>query len=263
MPYNGNYMRKLLFAFFLFCCTRINIFPQTVYELNAQREIITGALALGMGIAPFFVHNKPEYIPGTFNKNDLNGLDRSLVFSYNKPLDLISDNSAYALALLPVISIIPNRRDKNTLLTYGVMYSEALLLTYGTIFTLKNAVIRYRPYMYVDGIPDGKGWDYYNSFPSGAVGFTFLAATFLSVTYSREFPESKWKIPVIAGSYTLAAALASARIAAGSHFLTDVGAAALISSFYGWLIPWMHLGDNTKRPAIIPLGNGVIVSFRR
>jgi len=254
-------MKKLLFAFFLFCCAQINTFPQTVYELNTKREIITGTLALGMGIAPFFVHNKPEHIPAVFNKNELNGLDRSLIFSYNKPLDLISDNSAYALALLPVISIIPNRKDKNTLLTYGIMYSEALLLTYGTIFTLKNAVIRYRPYMYVDSIPDGKRWDCYNSFPSGAVAFTFLGATFLSVTYSREFPESKWKIPIIAGSYTAAATLASARILAGSHFLTDVGASALISSLYGWLIPWMHLGDNNKRLTVIPLGNGVIVSL--
>jgi membrane-associated phospholipid phosphatase len=254
-------MRKLLFAFFLFCCTHINTFPQTVYELDVKREVVTGALALGMGITPFLVHNKPEHIPGILNKDDVNSVDRSLMFSYNKPLDLISDNSAYALALLPVISIIPNIKDTNTLLTYGVMYSEALLLTYGTVFTLKNAVIRYRPYMYIDGVPDGKGRDYYNSFPSGAVGFTFLGATFLSVTFSREFPESKWKIPVIAGSYTLAATLASARIAAGSHFLTDVCAAAAISSFYGWLIPWMHLRDDNKRLAIIPTGNGVIVSL--
>jgi membrane-associated phospholipid phosphatase len=255
-------MRKLLFAFFLFCCMRINTFPQTVYELEVKREIVTGALSLGMGITPFLVHHKPEHIPDTFNKDDINRLDRSLVFSYNKPLDLISDNSAYGLALLPLISIIPNIEDSNTLLTYGVMYSEALLLTYGTIFTLKNAVIRYRPYMYVDGVPDGKEWDYYNSFPSGAVGFTFLGATFLSVTYSREFPESEWKIPIIAGSYTLAAGLASARILAGSHFLSDVCASALISSFYGWLIPWMHLGDNSKKLTIIPTGNGAIVSLK-
>jgi len=254
-------MKKLLFVFFLFCRVRTNTFSETVYELDVKREIITGALSLGMGITPFFVHNKPEHIPDILNKDDINRFDRSLMFSYNKPLDLISDNSAYALALLPVISIIPNRKDNHTLLTYGVMYSEALLLTYGTIFTLKNAVIRYRPYMYTDGVPDGKGRDYYNSFPSGAVGFTFLGATFLSVTYSREFPESEWKIPIIAGSYTLAAGLASARVLAGSHFLTDVCASAAISSFYGWLIPWMHLGDNSRRLAIIPSGNGVIVSL--
>jgi undecaprenyl-diphosphatase len=230
-----------------------------MYELNTRRELITGALSLGIGITPFFVHNKPENIPDKLNKNEVNSFDRPLMFSYNKPLDMVSDYSAYGLALLPVISIIPNIKDKNILLTYGIMYSEALLLTYGTIFTLKNAVIRYRPYMYGDGVPNGKEQDYYNSFPSGAVCFTFLGATFLSTTFSREFPESKWKIPVITGSYTLAAGLASMRILSGSHFLTDVCAAALISSLYGWLIPWLHLKNDNKMLTIVPSGNGIIV----
>ena len=255
-------MKKLLFAFSLFLCMQINTFSQTVYELDLKKELIIGALSLGIGITPFFINNKPENIPGILNKNEVNSLDRSLMFSYNKTLDIISDYSAYGTALLPLISIIPNRKDKNTLLAYGIMYSEALLLTYGTIFTLKNAVIRYRPYMYADGVPDGKKNDYYKSFPSGAASFAFLGSTFLTTTFFHEFPESKWKFPIAAGSYTLAAGIASMRILSGTHFLTDVFTGALISSTYGWLIPWLHLKKNNDRLAIIPTGNGIIISLK-
>jgi membrane-associated phospholipid phosphatase len=183
------------------------------------------------------------------------------MFSYKKPLDLITDNSAYALALLPIIAVIPSINYQNTLLTYGIMYAEALLLTYGTTFTLKNAVIRYRPYMYTDGIQDGKENDYYKSFPSGATSFSFLGASFLSATFSQEFPESKMKLPVIIGSYSLATAIAALRIVSGAHFLSDVLTSAAISSLYGYLIPCLHLNKNEK-VTIIPSGNGIIISLK-
>jgi len=254
--------KKLFFVFFLFFFIGVNAFSQTVYELNLKRELIIGTLSLGIGITPFFVNNEPENIPVNLNKNKVNGFDRSLMFSYKKPLDLITDNGAYALALLPVISVIPNIKEENTLLTYGIMYGEVLLLTFGTTFTLKNAVIRYRPYMFADGIPDGKEKDYYNSFPSGAASFSFLGSSFLSATFSHEFPDSKMKLPVIIGSYTLAATIASLRIVSGAHFLTDVLTSAVIGSVYGWLIPRLHLKNNSEKLTIIPVGNGVIASFK-
>jgi membrane-associated phospholipid phosphatase len=254
-------LKKSLFVLFLFFCIGAKAFSQTVYELDLKRELILGTVSLGIGITPFFVNNEPENIPVNLNKNKVNSFDRALMFSYKKPLDLITDNGAYALALLPIISVIPNIKEENTLLTYGIMYGQALLLTFGTTFTLKNAVIRYRPYMYTDGIPGGKEKDYYNSFPSGAAAFSFLGASFLSASFSHEFPDSKMKLPVIAGSYTLASAIASLRVVSGAHFVTDVLTSALISSLYGWLIPCLHQ-KNKEKLTIIPAGDGVIFSFK-
>jgi membrane-associated phospholipid phosphatase len=255
-------MKKALFVLFLFFCIGVNAFSQTVYELNLKKELILGTLSLGVGITPFFINNEPENIPVNPDKNKVNVYDRTLMFSYKKTMDLITDNSVYALALLPVISVIPNIKEENTLLTYGIMYGEALLLTFGTTFILKNAIIRYRPYMYAEGIPYGKENDYYNSFPSGAASFSFLGASFFSATFSHEFPESKMKLPVIIGSYSLAAAISSLRIVSGAHFLTDVLTAALIGSVYGWLIPALHLKNNSEKLTLIPTGNGVIFSFK-
>ena len=240
-----------------------NIFSQSIYSVSIKNDAIIGALSLGIGICPFFINNEPENIPGVLNKNEVNSFDRLFVASYKKPLDLISDYYiTIALASLPVISIIPNIKNSNTLLTYGIMYAESLLLTYGTVFSLKNAINRFRPYMYTSGIPNGKENDYHNSFPSSATAFSFLGATFLSTTFSREFPNSKWKFPIAIGGYTLAAGVGAMRIMAGSHFLTDVFVGTAIGSLYGWLIPRLHLETDTKKYAIVPTGNGVIISVK-
>ena len=255
-------MKKTVLVFCLFYYISMNIFSQSVYTLDMKKDIITGALSLGIGISPFFIHHEPEKMPGILNTSEVNGFDRTVMFSYNKPLDIISDYAPFALALLPVISMIPNIQDTNTLLAYGVMYGEALLLNYGTTFSLKNAIIRYRPYMYADGVPAGKEKDYYNGFPSGAASFAFLSAAFVSTTFSREFPESKWKLPIIIGSYTLAAGVGAARVFAGSHFPTDVFAGAAIGSLCGWVIPRLHLKKGNENYTITPAGNGIIVSLR-
>ena len=255
-------MKKVLITFCLFFFVQINAFSQTVYVLDLKKDLILGTLSLGMGIVPFFVNNEPDYVHGILNKNEINSFDRCFMFSYKKYFDLISDYTAYGLALLPVISMIPNIKHKNTVLTYGIMYSEAVLLTVGTAFTLKRAINRYRPYMYDNGIPDGKERDFHNSFPSGSTSFAFLSSTFLSVTFSKEYPESKWKLPVILGSYTLATGIASMRIYSGSHFVTDVFIGAVIGSLYGGLIPLLHSKNNNHELALVPAGNGITVSLR-
>ena len=237
-------------------------FQQSVFSWSVEKDVPLGILSLAAALSPLFVHNEPGTLPGKQNRNNVPSFDRPLMAPYSKPLDIVSDYGVYGILLLPILSVVPNIGNKNTLLTYTVMYAEAFLLTAGPKDLLKNAVIRYRPYVYADGIPSGKEHDYDNSFPSGSTAYAFLGAGFLSATFSHEFPESPWKIPVIAGSYTLAAGIASMRIASGSHFLSDVLAGAAIGSLYGWLIPMFH-----RKPSHAPLmlhlsGNALIVSLK-
>ncbi|MDR0539473.1 MAG: phosphatase PAP2 family protein [Spirochaetaceae bacterium] len=88
----------------------------------------------------------------------------------------------------------------------------------------------------------------------------FLSAGFLSATFSAEHPESPWKIPVISGSYALAAGIAACRIFSGSHFLSDVLTGAAIVSLYGWLIPALHK-RRAGNAAVTITANEIIVSF--
>jgi membrane-associated phospholipid phosphatase len=256
-------IKRLLFIAFVLNCVQMNIYSQSAFSINMEEYIIIGLTSLGIGIIPFFINNEPTDISGTFNKNEVNIFDRSLIFLYNKYLDYFSDYYlSTALAILPVISVIPGTKNSKVLLSYGVMYTESLLLTYGTVFSLKGIVDRYRPYMYDSGVPDAKKNDYHNSFPSSATAFAFLGVTFFTTTYSHEFPESKWKTPLIIGGYTLAASVGAMRILAGSHFLTDVFAGAAIGSLYGWLIPWLHLEKENNKFAVIPTMNGIMFSMK-
>lgn len=255
-------MKKVILALCLVVLASYG-YTQTVYTCDVKKDIIIGTLSLGVFGSQFFVKNAPDKIPDSFDKNDINGFDRSLMFSFNKTVDMISDYGVYGMLVLPVLSVAGNLRDTNKLLTYGIMYSEAFLLTFGTENLLKNSVMRYRPYMYEGPLPSGKEDDYYKSFPSGSTSLAFLSATFLSTTFSREYPESKWKLPLIIGSYTLAAGVVSMRITSGSHFMTDVLAGAAIGGFYGWVIPFLHKKqDNENNLAINFTGNGFLVSLK-
>jgi len=253
-------MKKLIISFCA-CLISYNAYTQSVFTYDLKKDLVLGITALGLFVSPFFVANEPENIPVGLNNEDINILDRSLMFSYNKPLDKISDYGVYALLALPVLSLAGNVKDKNAWLTYGIMYAEAFCLTFGTKDLLKNAIIRYRPYMYSGEIPDGMMNDYYNSFPSGSTALAFLSAGFLSATFSSEYPDSKWKIPVITGAYTLATGIAAFRIASGTHFLMDVLVGAAIGSLYGWIIPALHKRQNDYF-AINFTGNGFIASLK-
>jgi hypothetical protein len=236
-------MRKFFVIFCLFLMN-FNAYPESVFTYDLKKDIVLGTLSLGIFASPFFVNNEPENIPVNWNKNDVNVLDKGIMFSYNKPLDKISDYGVYALLTLSVISLAGQIKDKDAWLTYGIMYAEAFFLTFGTKDLLKNAAVRYRPYMYDGGIPEGQENEYYKSFPSGSTALAFLSAGFLSATFSAEYPYSQWKIPITAGIYTLATGIAACRIASGSHFLTDVLAGAAIGSLYGWAVPLLHKKQN-------------------
>jgi membrane-associated phospholipid phosphatase len=254
-------MKNILTGFFLILVS-YHGHSQSIYTHDLKKDISIGFLSIGLAVSPFFVNNEPDQIPGFLKTNDVNAVDRSFMFPYNRPLDIISDYGVYGILILPVISFMGDLTDKNRLLTYGIMYAETFLSTFGTITLMKHAIIRYRPYMYADGIPDGKEDDYYNSFPSGSTAYAFLGATFLSTTFSQEYPESKWKLPVVIASYTLACGIASMRIISGSHFFSDVFVGAAIGSLYGWLIPMLHIKNINKNNLSMNFtGNGVLVSL--
>ncbi|WP_052299747.1 phosphatase PAP2 family protein [Treponema primitia] len=254
-------MKKYALILLCLLCSHYYSFSESIYTWDLKKDIIIGSFSLSVFLPPLFIDASPG---NTIQKDDINAVDKSLMFKYNKNLDTISTWAAYGTLVIPGLSLLGNIKDYNAWLSYGTMYAEAFLLTYGTKDILKTAIARNRPYTYFGGIPKGEEEDYYNSFPSGHTSFAFLGATFLSTTFYHEYPDSKWKVPVIIGSYAAATGIASMRILSGNHFITDVIAGAVIGSLYGWLIPTLHLrareGLNTN-VEIIPIGNGIIATM--
>jgi membrane-associated phospholipid phosphatase len=216
-------------------------FAESAYTYDLLTDSIIGAASLGVFAAPFFIPNEPPPPGATLDPAQVNGFDRRLMFSYEKTLDIFSSVAAYGFLLVPVLPVLGNIDRPEAIISYGVMYAEAFFLTFGTKDLLKALVNRDRPYRYFDPFPAGQEGDYHNSFPSGHTALAFMSAAFLTSTFSAEFPDSPWKLPLITAAYSLALTVGAARISSGNHFLSDVLAGAAIGSLYGYLIPALHL----------------------
>jgi len=242
----------------------LNCFAESAYTCDLTKDLIIGSVTLGLTTSSFFIKNSSNNASGNavVQKNSVNAFDRGLIFRFNKPLDITSTIAVYGMMALPVLSVGANIKNADVWLSYGIMYAESVLLVFSTTEILKNSIMRYRPYFYFGEIPGGQGSEYYKSFPSRHTAFAFMSAGFLSSTFFTEYPDSPWKIPLCAISYSLAAGIGAARIFSGNHFLSDVLAGAAIGSVYGYLIPWLHLRKDSGKVTVAPLPNGLSVSFR-
>ena len=269
-----NVAIKLILVFLCFTVCNFNLNAESVYDLEIKKDIVLSTLTAGVFIFGGYIMNYELTIPENLNIRDVNSLDRSFLFLYTSSFFNPTFFLRPLLFAAPFITplIMTNwdiqdgitgiaRNNFTTWLTYGIMYGQATGLAYGTRQILGKAITRYRPYHYLD-----ESLDYpvnARSFPSGGTTIVFLPATFFSVTFSAEFPYSRWKIPVIVGSYTLAGTLAVFRMVGGDHFFTDVLAGAAIGAFSGWLIPTLHRRNkNDNNVSFYITGNGALMSFR-
>lgn len=239
-----------------------------VFKLNPVTDGIlfgTGAALSGADLILDNVLevNRAEYDGETFDKDDVNAFDRKLMREYSSSKDKAADFVLAAAMATPIV-LIPT--GKNEWFSEAVMYAETLLIANGIKEITKLCVNRVRPYMYYDSgtwpESDVDEGDYANSFPSGHTTIAFVSATFTSYTFSKYFPDSAWKYPVIAGSYALAAGTSALRLMSGNHFMTDVIAGAAIGSAVGFLVPWLHTFNTSRDLNVSLLANGIAVKIQ-
>ena len=256
----------VLLCFFAVCSTAK---AESVFSLNLGMNIALSALTLGVVTTSFLVETPPSHIPATVCKSDLNALDRSLLVTRLTPaIRYLSSATMVSMSLLPVISALPalpvrEHFNLTTFVMYGVMYAQAALLTFGTRRLLKENITRFRPWYY-DGRELGAN-PRHDSLPSGHTSAAFMSATFFSTTFMLENPLSRWRWPAVIGSHVLAAGVGAMRILSGMHFFTDIIAGMVIGSFYGWIIPVLHVQrdrDNINQFPFKPIQNGLTVALR-
>jgi undecaprenyl-diphosphatase len=217
-----------------------------VYELSPLPDILLGSTALVLnGGALLGKHFRPEVTPpASFELDRVNSFDRWCALGYSRPADITSEALQWTAILAPALLLSAPRDDW---LTIGVMYLESAALAYGAKELAKALAVRYRPYNYFSGRPGDalEDDDFAASFFSGHTTMAFNGAAFVSTVFCAYFADSPWKIPVIAGSFSLAAATGAARILAGQHFLSDVLIGALIGSAAGVVTPLLHRADSS------------------
>ena len=241
----SKYNKKFILLILLLTITFNNLFSlennNSVFELSWGLDIPLCVTGLSVFTLPHLLPEKEViYNPNEIRDlSNVNAFDRWSAQKYSKTVDITSDTIMYLSVLTP-LSLLAT--DKSEYLTWTIMYFEAATLTYGVKDLLKYAVYKERPYMYFDDKPQKEidENNYYCSFPSGHTALAFLGATFTSYTFSKYFPESKWKTPVVIGSFTLATLSGTLRILSGSHFLSDVLVGSAIGSAIGITVPLLH-----------------------
>ncbi|ULQ59073.1 phosphatase PAP2 family protein [Brucepastera parasyntrophica] len=238
-------------------------FYEPVFKLSWITDPIIIAAGIGLNISGYLLQKDAPAWDGVIrDTSEINGFDRLLVFPYSEGLD-IAGTALLALSLeLPIIGLLA---PKEEWLTFFVMYAESVLFAQGLKETMKSMVVRYRPYMYKSNPSENDidADDHIRSFPSGHTTLAFTGAVFASYTFWSYFPESKWRIPVLAGSMTLATSVAVLRIFSGNHFLTDVLTGAAIGALSGFGIPFLHkLNARFSRLEFTATAGGAAVTYR-
>lgn len=242
-------MRKC-FLSFVFCLVCLQtFFSDAPFKLNPVADGIlfgSGVIFSGSALIVKKYADLPEYTERTYDLDEVNYIDRTLSHKYNKTLDWLGTATCAVNLAAPVVvygaEFFGGALSASDIAALAAMYAETYLFDYGAKTFLKLGIRRVRPYMYYDGYPESAldNYDFEFSCPSGHTTDSFLGAGFLSYTFCRYFPESKWKIPVIAASYSVAVGTAALRISSGNHFLTDTIFGAVLGTVCGIGIPVLH-----------------------
>lgn len=243
-------MKKLLLAFLLAVSAASLSADDFPYRLDWKKDALIGggAVALyGTHLAIYFTQDRDsakDHGLDRLHKSDINFVDRAMMFSYSRSLDLTGDILLAATMAAPFALAI--HQSKDNIITGAVMYAEALLLAHSVKELTKDAVIRWRPYCYYDDTRSKllRDDDSGKSFMSGHAAMAFTSASFLSTVYSKMHPEGKEKYWVTGGSFAAAAGVAALRVFSGNHFFTDVLVGAAWGTLAGWLVPQLHYSQN-------------------
>ncbi|MBR6080042.1 MAG: phosphatase PAP2 family protein [Treponema sp.] len=265
----------------------ISFSQKSPFELNPIADSITVGLSLAGFLSANLVRafgTYPEHVPGyVYDRANVPEIDRWAMNPYNKVLDNIGTGTSIFDAVLPVVTFgmefLFSNLPKKDGATLAVMYAETLLTANAIKETMKINALRVRPYMYFSTYDTSaiKHHDFEFSLPSGHTVNAFAGATFLSYTFCTYYPDSNWKIPVIATSYAIAVGTGILRMTSGNHFFTDVLAGAALGSACGFLVPFAHTflafanekfadySEKTGNPkvalAALPMGLNVSIHF--
>ena len=176
--------------------------------------------------------SEPQSTPAAWLTYPLNPYNSSLASSSNYLL-------AAGMATLPFLL---DSLDWNEASTLGVMYLEALSITWGAKESLKAVFTKNRPYTAYSDTPSDlmASEDRYFSFPSGHTSIAFTTAGFATSVFSASDASPLMKYLFGGVNFAFASGVAALRVASGEHYLVDVLAGALLGTASGVLIPYLH-----------------------
>ena len=230
-------IKKHILTFGLLITFTLPIFAggSSQFHLDWKTDLILlgaggGAIATGMVLKDFA--EEPKGLP--------EGWAAWPSFPYNEGL---ADGSNYLLVTgMAGLPFLMSRWTGEDAATLGIMYIEAMSISWGVKESLKAVFSKYRPFT-TDSDPPADLMDEedrYFSFPSGHTTVAFTTAGFATTIFTASDAPG-WIKGIFTGvNFSIAAGVAALRVISGKHYLVDVFTGALIGTASGILIPVLH-----------------------
>jgi undecaprenyl-diphosphatase len=201
---------------------------------------------------------RPQQVPQNFDRNKLLGIDRGALSQVvDDNAGTLSNIGLFTAVGFAVIDPVLTGFREDSLqagLVDGIMYAEAISVTYAFTNLTKMAVRRPRPVAYVEAEANKNNPNYANASTDSALSFfsghASLTATIGATATYLAFARAKsawrpWVTLVLATS--LATFTSYERVRAGVHFPTDVIAGTIAGAGVGILVPHLHRSTDIKQ----------------
>ena len=175
-------------------------------------------------------------------------LDRPVTRLGWRPARPMSDAALLAMVGLPyAVSAADtgfNRLEPENVAVDSLVISQTLAATMLSVALLKVMVLRARPFTYNAEFTaeERRTGDARLSFPSGHAAISFAAASVTSVMLLRRTSGPAGALGAV-GAYLGASGVATLRVLAGKHFITDVLVGAALGTAIGLALPLAHARD--------------------
>jgi hypothetical protein len=190
---------------------------------------------------------------GQCDLSTLSAFDRVAVGKSSKEWSTLSDVLLATSVGLPIAYlalesfVLPTREPIKDWAKDLVVVAEAMAMTAAIDTVLKFAFRRPRPDRY---LPLAEGatlnFDDELSLPSGHASEVAAATTALATTIFFRHPKSKLRWVALSAAVVLTSVTAVSRVMSGYHFPTDTITGALVGSFAGFVVPYMHLRNDLR-----------------
>lgn len=255
--YTGMSKNSLLLSLLLpisISATNTKLANPLVISWKWDLPLVVVGTGAGLESAWLVAHMPPTNL-GTLSKQDIPEYDRWAIRFYSPAVSTLSDISVVAWAAAPMaISLYDNKfkwGQMTPLTTDMLVYFETMLYSSTLDLFVRALRVHPRPFVYNTDAPqsDRLSPEASGSFYSGHADAAFATAVYMSYTYSLRHPDYKGKVYLWTGSLAVAAGISSLRIFSGKHYLSDVVAGAAMGSLFGFVVPWFHRSDESRRKA--------------
>jgi membrane-associated phospholipid phosphatase len=205
-------------------------------------EIDLPVLTVGLVfVSARFVRTQKAFCAPLCDRNDLNALDRTTAGRWSPRWMTASNVGLVGLAGGIGVLLIADEGPLPAL-NDAVVIAEAAMSATAAASIMTIAAGRPRPFLYGENAPLSKrnGTDAGNSFLSSHAAVGFAIATSAYVTARRLHPGSDLQYWLLGAGLGAASFVATSRVLAGMHFVTDALGGALVGSSVGILIPAVH-----------------------